>query len=72
MAPVTYPRRLHDLALEEPAGLGREVVELVLQDRDHMPGNVLEQLRVLGLRFSIHDFGTGHSSLAHRCAGVRG
>jgi diguanylate cyclase (GGDEF)-like protein len=26
---------------------------------------MMEQLRVLGLRFSIDDFGTGHSSLAH-------
>ena len=26
---------------------------------------IMEQLRVLGLRFSIDDFGTGHSSLAH-------
>ena len=27
--------------------------------------SMMEQLRVLGLRFSIDDFGTGHSSLAH-------
>lgn len=26
---------------------------------------LMEQLRVLGIRFSIDDFGTGHSSLAH-------
>jgi diguanylate cyclase len=26
---------------------------------------MMEQLRVLGIRFSIDDFGTGHSSLAH-------
>jgi predicted signal transduction protein with EAL and GGDEF domain len=27
--------------------------------------SMMEQLRVLGVRFSIDDFGTGHSSLAH-------
>jgi len=27
--------------------------------------SMMEQLRVLGIRFSIDDFGTGHSSLAH-------
>ena len=35
------------LALEEPRGLGVEVVELPLEDRDHVPRNVLEDLRIL-------------------------
>ena len=35
------------LAREEPAGLGLEVVELPLEDRDHVPGHVLQDLGVL-------------------------
>jgi hypothetical protein len=35
------------LALEEAAGLGTEIVELVFEDRDHVPGDVLVALRVL-------------------------
>ncbi len=35
------------IAAEESGGLGVEVVELVLDDRDHVPGNVLEHLRTL-------------------------
>ena len=36
-----------DVAREEPAGLGLEVVELLLEDRDHVPGDVLHDLRVV-------------------------
>jgi len=35
------------LALQELAGLRLEVVELPLDDRDHVPGDVLQNLRVL-------------------------
>jgi hypothetical protein len=35
------------LAAEEAGGLGVEVVELPLQDRDHVPGDVVVDLRVL-------------------------
>jgi hypothetical protein len=38
---------LRRIALEEPRGLGLEVVVLSLEDRDHMPGHVLEDLGVL-------------------------
>ena len=33
--------------LQEPRRFGVEVVELALEDRDHVPGNVLEHLGVL-------------------------
>ena len=36
-----------DLAVEEPGGLGLEVVELPREDRDHVPGHVLDDLGVL-------------------------
>ena len=35
------------LAAQELAGLGVEVVELALEDRDHVPGDVLVDLGVL-------------------------
>ena len=35
-----------DLAVEEPAGLGVEVVELALEDRDHVPRDVLVDLGI--------------------------
>src|SRR5690606_18601884 len=38
---------LVDLAAQEAAGLGVGVVELPLDDRDHVPGDVLVDLRVL-------------------------
>ena len=38
---------LLELALEEAGRLGVEVVELALEDRDHVPGHVLEHLGVL-------------------------
>ena len=38
---------LGHVALQELAGLGLEVVVLVLQDRDHVPGYVLQDLGVL-------------------------
>ncbi len=36
-----------ELALQEAGGLGVEVVELALEDRDDVPGDVLEHLGIL-------------------------
>ena len=49
---------LLELALEEARRLGVEVVELALEDRDHVPRDVLDHLRVLqracrGARFLV-------------------
>lgn len=61
--------RLVEEALAEsglaPSRLELELTEsLVMRDADYA-GRVLEQLRALGVRVSIDDFGTGHSSLAY-------
>jgi hypothetical protein len=49
--PLLEPERdvgvLLDVPVEEPGRLGLEVLELVLEDRDHVPGDVLVDLRVL-------------------------
>jgi len=48
-----------------PSRLELELTEsLVMRDADYA-GRILEQLRALGVRVSIDDFGTGHSSLAY-------
>ena len=38
---------LSQLALEIPRRLGVEIVELMLEDRDHVAGDVLDHLRVV-------------------------
>lgn len=61
--------RLVEEALTEtglaPQRLELELTEsLVMRDADYA-GNILSQLRAIGVRVSIDDFGTGHSSLAY-------
>ena len=42
-----------------------EVTETMLVDDGVLAGNVLAQLRAVGIRIAIDDFGTGYSSLAY-------
>jgi len=56
--------------LLDSTGIGADWLELELTERmlmDDVPlvRQRLEQLRALGVRISVDDFGTGHSSLAH-------
>ncbi|WP_299951505.1 bifunctional diguanylate cyclase/phosphodiesterase [uncultured Modestobacter sp.] len=70
-------RLLHDLELPDrvaaalreervsPADLELEVTETAAMDDPDRAMTVLGQLRQLGVRLSVDDFGTGHASLAH-------
>jgi EAL domain-containing protein (putative c-di-GMP-specific phosphodiesterase class I) len=49
----------------EPAWLAFELTEAMLLSDTPELGRTLEGLRSLGVKLSIDDFGTGHSSLAH-------
>ena len=62
-----------DIAREEPARLGLEVVELLLEYRDHVPRHVLHDLRVLE-RAALGGDGTwlhGCENLLVRTSSVR-
>ncbi|MGY5883621.1 putative bifunctional diguanylate cyclase/phosphodiesterase [Modestobacter lacusdianchii] len=70
-------RLLHDLDLPDrvaaalreervaPEDLELEVTETAAMDDPERAMTVLGQLRQLGVRLSVDDFGTGHASLAH-------
>ena len=64
----------HDLALEigktlaqigfDPGCLQLEIIETIAMGDAEKSGQVLAQLKALGVRLSIDDFGTGYSSLS--------
>jgi len=49
----------------DPAGLGLELTESVLMERQHEAVTALHRLRAIGVQLSIDDFGTGYSSLSY-------
>jgi diguanylate cyclase (GGDEF)-like protein len=49
----------------EPARLELEITEMVLLDKTERNTTTLQQLRELGVRISMDDFGTGFSSLSY-------
>ena len=48
----------------DPGCLQLEITETIAMDDAEKSGHVLSQLKALGARLSIDDFGTGHSSLS--------
>ena len=54
-----------ELALEKARGLGVEVVELSLEDRDHVTGHVLQHLRVLARAGAGRGVGLDRGGLHH-------
>ncbi len=52
----------HDLA---PARLGIEISEELVTERVDGLAETLERIRAIGVRLSLDDFGTGHSSFEH-------
>ena len=59
-----FERALHTSGLD-PTRMEIEITESVLLQEDAKTHAVLSRLRALGLRFSLDDFGTGHSSLSY-------
>lgn len=65
------PEFLHEVADAlrtsgtEPASLKLEITESVVMEDAQQAINLLRRLRLLGVRVSLDDFGTGHSSLAY-------
>jgi diguanylate cyclase (GGDEF)-like protein/PAS domain S-box-containing protein len=65
------PEFLHEVAdalrasSMEPASLKLEITESVVMEDAQQAINLLRRLRLLGVRVSLDDFGTGHSSLAY-------
>jgi diguanylate cyclase (GGDEF)-like protein len=62
---IAFPARVAELLSQhrvEPERLTLEVAEMGMIGGDR-PGPALHRLRELGIRLSIDDFGTGHSSL---------
>ncbi len=55
---------LHETGLP-PIGLDLEITESAAMQNVEVTGHVLGQLSALGVRISIDDFGTGHSSLSY-------
>jgi EAL domain-containing protein (putative c-di-GMP-specific phosphodiesterase class I) len=49
----------------DPSGLELEITESLAMSRGASAVDVLQQLKVLGVRIAIDDFGTGFSSLAY-------
>ena len=49
----------------EPRLLELELTEAVLVDESRSIGNVLSELKEIGVRLALDDFGTGYSSLPH-------
>ncbi len=68
LADPDFADSVERLLLTTGANAGRVVLEITesgaMKDLANTLG-MMERLRVLGIRFSIDDFGTGHSSLAH-------
>jgi EAL domain-containing protein (putative c-di-GMP-specific phosphodiesterase class I) len=58
---VAAALRKHDM---EPGRLTLEITETAVIDDDEAGGDMLRRLAELGVRLSVDDFGTGHSSLA--------
>jgi diguanylate cyclase (GGDEF)-like protein/PAS domain S-box-containing protein len=57
-------KRLHDCEVE-PSWLMLEITESSLMAEPVRAQKTLQQLHAMGIRLSIDDFGTGHSSLAY-------
>lgn len=49
----------------DPSGIELEVTESIAVHEDKLPSQTLAQLRELGVRIAIDDFGMGHSSLVY-------
>ena len=49
----------------DPKNLIMEITESVLIDEQHHAGDILKQLKGLGVRIALDDFGTGYSSLGY-------
>jgi len=68
LADPEFADSVERLLLATGANAGQVVLEITesgaMKDLANTLG-MMERLRVLGIRFSIDDFGTGHSSLAH-------
>ena len=58
-------RKLLDLQKVDPARLTLEITESGLMEQGGDPVAMLHRLKAVGVRLSIDDFGTGHSSLAY-------
>jgi EAL domain-containing protein (putative c-di-GMP-specific phosphodiesterase class I) len=57
-------RKLLEQTGVDPGCLQLEITETIAMDDAEKSGHVLSQLKALGARLSIDDFGTGHSSLS--------
>lgn len=62
---LTAVCRALDMAALEPRSLQLELTESVLMQRDEQIDSVIGQVRELGVRIAVDDFGTGFSSLRY-------
>ena len=62
---VSAFERALDISGLDPTRMELEITESVLLQEDAKTQAVLARLRAMGLRFSLDDFGTGHSSLSY-------
>jgi diguanylate cyclase (GGDEF)-like protein/PAS domain S-box-containing protein len=62
--PMIVEQAIYDAGLQ-PCDLRLEITETALLDNPTVAAELLRQLREIGVKIYLDDFGTGHSSLSH-------
>lgn len=62
--PMIVEQAIHDAGMQ-PCDLRLEITETALMDSPTVAAELLRQLREVGVKIYLDDFGTGHSSLSH-------
>lgn len=62
--PMIVEQAIHDAGMQ-PCDLRLDITETALMDSPTVAAELLRQLREIGVKIYLDDFGTGHSSLSH-------